>query len=272
MASTTAQGEAGLKASVLIGAYNNADTVLRAIDSILGQTLRDLEVIVVDDGSRDQTARLVAKIEDPRVRLLALPHMGIARSLNAGLAAADSPYVAIQDADDWSLPARLDRQVAFLDANPDVVVVGCRMREVGPDGVELRPRTTFTRGNVGSALLRFNPIPNTSACFRREAILALGGYDAHLRYAAEYDLWLRAAERHTVCTLDEVLAVRTMSGVNVAARRERAQLAETVRILFAAARRRRSVSPLPGAVLPMVSWATPLPIKRAVRRRFGQAP
>jgi glycosyltransferase involved in cell wall biosynthesis len=258
--------------SVLIGAYDNGPTLGRAIDSILAQTLADLELIVVDDGSTDDTPALVAAVGDPRVRSLPLPHMGISRSLNEGLRAARAPFVAVQDADDWSLPERLERQVAVLEERPEVAVVGCRMREVDPGGAELRARTSFAAGDVRAALLRFNPIPNTSAAFRREAILALGGYDPRWRYAMEYDLWLRAAERHVVWTLDETLAVRTMSGVNVAARRERAQLAEIAHIHARAMRRRRSLGGWRGAALPAVSWATPLPVKRAVRRRLGQAP
>jgi glycosyltransferase involved in cell wall biosynthesis len=258
--------------TVLIGAYDNAATLGRAIDSILAQTLTELELIVVDDGSTDDTPRVVAAVEDPRVRSLPLAHMGISRSLNEGLAAARAPLVAVQDADDWSLPERLERQVGLLDARPEVAVIGCRMREVDPDGAELRPRTSFVAGDVRDALLRFNPIPNTSAAFRREAILALGGYDARWRYAMEYDLWLRAAERHVVWALDETLAVRTMSGVNVAARQERSQLAEIARIHARAMRRRRSIAGWRGAALPVVSWATPLPVKRFVRRRLGQAP
>jgi glycosyltransferase involved in cell wall biosynthesis len=258
--------------TVLIGAYDNAATLGRAIDSILTQTLTDLELVVVDDGSTDHTPQVLATVDDPRVRSLPLAHMGISRSLNEGLRAARAPLVAVQDADDWSLPERLERQVAMLDTRPEVAVVGCRMREVAPDGAELRPRTSFAAGDVGHALLRFNPIPNTSAAFRRDAIIALGGYDPRWRYATEYDLWLRAAERHVVWTLDETLAVRSMSGVNVAARRERAQLAEIARIHARAMRRRRSFAGWRGAALPVVSWATPLPVKRAVRRRLGQAP
>ena len=258
--------------SVLIGAYDNEETIGRALDSILAQTVEDLELIVVDDGSTDGTAALVDAVADPRVRRLALPHMGISRSLNAGLAEARAPVVAIQDADDWSEPERLERQLALLDERPDVAVVGVRMREVGPDGAELRPRTVLAEGDVRPALLRWNPIPNTSAAFRREAVLAAGGYDPRYRYAMEYDLWLRLAESSGVWALPEVLATRTMSGVNVAARKERESLAEGVAIRVAAMRRRRSLAGAPWAALPAISWATPLPVKRAVRRRLGQAP
>ena len=116
--------------TVLIGAYNNAPTLGRAIESILGQTVRDLELIVVDDGSTDATPELARGVADERVRYLPLAHMGIARSLNAGLREARAPFVAVQDADDWSEPDRLERQLEVLENRAEVAVVGCRMHEV----------------------------------------------------------------------------------------------------------------------------------------------
>ena len=260
------------RVTVLIGCWNNAPTLRRAIDSILGQTLRELELIVVDDGSTDETPQLVRAIEDERVRYLPLEHMGISRSLNEGLKAARAPYVAIQDADDWSLPERLERQLAVLDADPSVAVVGCRMREVDPGGRELRPRTAFRAGVVNDVLLRFNPIPNTSATLRRDLALAAGGYDPRLRYAMEYDLWLRLADRHRIVALGEVLAVREMGTANVAATKERAQIREGLAIRLATLRRRRTLRGARGLVLPAISYLTPLPAKRALRRALGQAP
>jgi glycosyltransferase involved in cell wall biosynthesis len=260
------------RVSVLIGCWNNADTLERAARSILDQTLEDLELVVVDDGSTDSTPELVASLGDPRVRYLPLEHMGIARSLNHGLRAATAPLVAIQDADDWSEPERLEREVAVLESRPDVAVVGCRMFEVDEDGRRIEPRTTFAAGDVRPVLMRFNPIPNSCACFRREAALELGGYDARYRYAMDYDLWLRLAERHGVVTLDEPLATRRMSGTNVAARKERAQVAETVAMRLRAMRRRRSPRGSSGVAVAALSWVTPLPLKRRLRRRRGQAP
>jgi glycosyltransferase involved in cell wall biosynthesis len=260
------------RVSVLIGCWNNASTLREAIDSILGQSLRELELIVVDDGSTDDTPELVRGISDARIRYLPLEHMGISRSLNMGLREARAPVVAVQDADDWSLPERIERELGVLDSRPEVAVVGCRMREVGPDGRELRPRTSFAAGEVSRALMRFNPLPNSCAAFRREPALAVGGYDPRYRYAMDHDLWLRLADEHLVFTLDETLAVRRMGPSNVAARRERAQLAETLRIRARALRRRRTLRGARGLLLPGISYVTPLRLKRAVRQRLGQAP
>ncbi len=262
------------RVSVLIGCWNNSATLGKAIDSILGQTLRELELIVVDDGSTDASAEIVraAAASDPRVRHLPLAHMGISRSLNEGLRAAAAEFVAFQDADDWSLPERLERELAVLESRSEVAAVGCRMLEVDATGRKLTPRTTFAAGDINDVLLSFNPIPNSCAIVRRAVVLELGGFDARYLYAMDYDLLLRLADRHVVTTLDRSLAVRSMSGVNVAARNERAQTAEAVRIRLATLRRRRTLRGAHGLALPLLSLATPLALKRAARRRAGQAP
>jgi len=146
------------------------------------------------------------------------------------------------------------------------------MREVDLDGRVLRSRTTLASGDVSAVLLRFNPIPNSSAAFRREVALAVGGYDPRYRYAAEYDLWLRIGERHRVVALNEELCTRVMGGTNVAARAERAQLAEGIAIRIRALRRRRSLRGARGLLRPVVSYALPMASKRALRKRRGQAP
>ncbi|HWC49158.1 MAG TPA: glycosyltransferase family 2 protein [Solirubrobacterales bacterium] len=261
--------------TVLIGAYENEDTVARAVASILAQTERDLELIVIDDGSRDGSAAAAQEAigSDPRGRVMRLErNLGIARSLNAGLEAAAAPFVAIQDADDFSDPNRLERELAALDSEPDVAVVGSRMREVDEQGRELQPRTSFAAGDVGPVLLRFNPIPNGSALIRRDAARAVGGYDPRYRYATEYDLWLRLAEHHRLLALDEELGTRVMGGGNVAARAERAQLAEGLKIRTRALRRRRTLQGASGLLRPAFSYALPMRVKRNLRERRGQAP
>jgi len=260
---------------VLIGAYENEDTVARAVASILVQTEWNLELIVIDDGSRDGSAAAAQEAigSDPRGRVMRLErNLGIARSLNAGLEAAAAPFVAIQDADDFSDPNRLERELAAIASEPDVAVVGSRMREVDEQGRELQPRTSFAAGDIGPVLLRFNPIPNGSALIRRDAARAVGGYDPRYRYATEYDLWLRLGERHRLLALDEALGTRVMGGGNVAARAERAQLAEGLAIRLRALRRRRTLQGASGLLRPALSYALPASVKRALRRRRGQAP
>ena len=261
--------------TVLIGAYDNEPTVARAIASILGQSEPRLELIVIDDGSSDGSAAAAEAAigADPRGTVMRLErNVGIARSLNEGLRAARAPVVAIQDADDHSAPERLERQLGLLAQEPEVAVVGARMREVDAAGRLLAPRTSFAAGDVGPTLMRFNPIPNGSAAFRRDAVLTLGGYDPRYRYAAEYDLWLRVAERHRVLALDVELCTRVMGAANVAARAERAQLAEGIAIRARALARRRTLRGAGGMLRPALSYLLPISLKRALRERRGQAP
>jgi glycosyltransferase involved in cell wall biosynthesis len=260
------------RVSVLVGTWNKAATLRRAIDSILAQTVRELELIVVDDGSTDETTDVVLAVPDRRVRYVRLPHVGISRSLNAGLREASAEVVAFQDADDWSLPQRLERQLDVLRTRPEVAVVGCQMKEVDEHGREFRPRFGLATGDVGGMLLRFNPIPNGCAALRRSAVLRVGGYDSRYRFAMDYDLWLRLAEHHAIVNLPDVLAVREMSRSNVAATRERAQVAESIRLKAAAFRRRRSLRGVAGLIRPALSFLAPLALKRALRRARNQAP
>jgi glycosyltransferase involved in cell wall biosynthesis len=257
--------------SAIIGTWNRARFLPDAIGSLLGQTVEDLELIVADDGSTDGTAELVRGIDDARVRYLPGPHVGISRNLNRALEAARAEIVALLDSDDWSLPTRLERQLEVLDSRPEVAVVGHRMSEVDERGRELDPRATFAAGDVNGELMSFNPISNSCATFRRAAVLELGGFDPSYRFSVDYDLWLRVADRHVVHTLDEVLGVRRMHPGSVSIEREREQLRAAMRARVATIRRRRSLRGATGLVLPAISYVTPLALKRARRRRLGQA-
>jgi glycosyltransferase involved in cell wall biosynthesis len=260
------------RVTVLIGCWNNAPTLPRAIDSILAQTLSDLELIVVDDGSTDQSAEIADRYEDPRLRRLELEHMGIARSLNRGMEAARAPVVAFQDADDYSGPERLERQLAALEARSQVAVVGCWMDEVDEAGRPLEPRQPRLEGSVGPELVRFNPIPGTSAMVRRAAALDAGGFDPTFRFAADYDLWSRLSDQSEIVCLGEVLAVRQMSSAQAGSRNERDQIREGLRIRRERIRRRRDLGAARHLLRPLASLLAPVALKGWVRRRRGMAP
>ena len=260
------------RVTAMVGTLNYAHLLPRAIGSLLGQTVQDLEVLVVDDGSTDDTEAVVTGLGDPRVRYLKLDHVGIARSLNRGLEEARADVVVVQDADDVSLPTRIERQLEVLESRPEVAVVGCLMREVDDDGRELTRRLPIATGDVRDALMRFNPIPNTAAAFRRDAVRAAGGYDPRYRLAVDYDLWIRMSERHVVVNLGEELALRRMGTDNLGQSSEREMLREMIDLRVRALRRRRSLRGVTGLARPMLSLALPVPLKQRLRRARGQAP
>src|SRR5262245_23084317 len=128
------------RVSVVVPTFNRAGTLPSSLASLLEQEDVDLEVVVVDDGSTDDTPELLASFGDARLRPLRIPHAGIAAARNAGVAASRTPYVAFHDSDDLALPGRLATPVTFLDAHDDidVVIQNGRMmaREEDPSGGE----------------------------------------------------------------------------------------------------------------------------------------
>ena len=158
------------RVSVVTTVYNGAPYFDRAIPGILEQTFDDFELIVVDDGSQDGTAELLRQAagRDPRVRVFSPGRLGAAAAYNYGVAQATGEYVARQDFDDRSYPERLRLQVAFLDAHPDVGVVGGYYVLVDENRGERYVRMPPTEHDaIVAAMARYIPLAHTVATFRR---------------------------------------------------------------------------------------------------------
>jgi glycosyltransferase involved in cell wall biosynthesis len=185
--------------SVLLPCYNAAATLPEALDSLQRQTLQDIEIVAVDDGSSDATPAILAEraAADPRLKPLTAAHAGIVAALNAGLERCASPLVARMDADDRAHPERLARQCAHLDAHPDVGVVSCRVAGFPPQAVRQGfavylewLNALLSDAEIRREIFIESPLPHPSLCLRREALLQVGGYQDH-GWAEDYDLLLR---------------------------------------------------------------------------------
>jgi hypothetical protein len=187
----------------------NGEAYLReAVDSILGQTFTDFELIIVDDGSTDRTPEILRSIRDPRVRLLTNPsNLGLARSLNLGMAKAVGEFIARQDADDVSEPDRFERQVAFLDGHPETALLGSAHTEIDAHGRVLGHVDAHCRRvTILWWMLFFCPFAHSAIVFRKQPVLeAVGGYDPSYRYSTDYEYWTRIADRFAVANLPEPL-------------------------------------------------------------------
>jgi glycosyltransferase involved in cell wall biosynthesis len=203
-----AAGEASV--SVVIPAYNAADTIGRALDSVAAQTVPPDEVIVVDDGSTDGTAALVAARTDLPIRLIASPgRSGAAAARNLGIAAARGEFVAFLDADDEWLPEKLARQLAVIVPAPRMSFVACRSFEYAHDGSPIGPIhadvPVVTGPEAWRTLLAATFVSTPCVLARRSVLQAIGGFDQSLPIAEDQDLWIRLALAGEVGFVDEVL-------------------------------------------------------------------
>ena len=254
--------------SVLMGVWNGAPRVREAVVSVLGQTMGDLELIVVDDGSFDGTAAILESFGDPRLRIERRERAGLTSALNRGLALARAPLVARLDADDVALPERVARQVAYLDAHPDVGLLGTAAREVDPSGRELRtvsPPTDDTA--LRRALIRENPFVHSSMVMRRAAVDLVKGYDPGFPVAQDYDLWMRMSRVTRMANLAEPLVIRRILPGRVTAMRDTERLHAEARVRWRAVR--AGTYPawcLLFALRPLLARVIPTSTRRRLRR------
>ncbi|MDO9713513.1 glycosyltransferase [Paracraurococcus lichenis] len=203
--------------SVLIKTFNHAPYVRQTIESLLSQSFQDFEIIATDDGSTDETAAILRSFGDPRIQLGVLPcNSGIAAAMNATLARARGRYLAILNSDDWALPDRLQTQVAFLDAHPEVSLLFSLPQPVDEVG---RPTQAYNDFRVPMSLPDFsrrswlrqfffygNCLCAPTAMIRREAYVAAGSYNRRLTNLSDLDMWIRMLlAGHHIHVLPEAL-------------------------------------------------------------------
>jgi glycosyltransferase involved in cell wall biosynthesis len=265
--------------SVIIPTYNRAHCVAHAITSALRQTHAAVEVLVVDDGSRDGTQRLLAERfgGDRRVRVIGQDNAGVAAARNTGLAAAAGDYLAFLDSDDWWYPWKLEAQLAALDAFPEAGMVWSDMEAVDPAGTLVAPRYlrhyygayrwfptqrelfAHTRavgghrvhaGDIFSAMVTGNLVHTSTVLLRRDRLQLVGGFDTALAPAGEdYDFHLRTCREGPVAFVDTAtIRYQTGTGDRLTAHR-RAMAANFLAILTRTLERDRARIDLPAAML-----------------------
>ncbi|MBF0273556.1 MAG: glycosyltransferase family 2 protein, partial [Magnetococcales bacterium] len=192
-------GMSAPRVTVLTSVFNGGAYLEQAIAAIHRQSFTDFEFLLIDDASTDATPAMLAEwaCRDPRIRVVRNDsNLGLTRSLNKGIRLARGPWIARQDADDWSLPERLERQLAYLDSYPEVGVLGTAAWWVDAQGnPEPKPRVQpVEHAEIRWQLLCTNPFFHTSVMFARELALACP-YDESWRFGQDFDLWGRLLTR-----------------------------------------------------------------------------
>lgn len=212
-----------LNISVVIPVHNGEAYLAQAVESVLAQAHRDLELLIVDDGSTDATASIIRRYADadPRVRCLTQQNRGVAAAGNRGLEEAHAAWVARLDADDVFLPGKLERQIAFLARYPDARIVGTLAWFINRAGKPLGLVGTegpFTPAEYGRLVRGNRPVyfVNSSTLMHRDTVLAVGGYRDAFAPAEDVDLWIRMAEKgHLMLKVPEPLLLYRLHGASL---------------------------------------------------------
>ncbi|MBD2092757.1 glycosyltransferase [Microcoleus sp. FACHB-1515] len=205
--------------SVVIPVYNGAKTIQETIESVQKQTLSDLEIIVVDDGSQDNTIAVLAAIADPRLKVIAGAHAGANVARNRGLHASSGEYVSFLDADDLWTPNKLEAQLQALRSHPKAGVAYSWTDRIDEQGNYLRRGGYLSvNGNALAELLITNFVENGSnPLILREAAIEVGGFDECLTACQDWDMWLRLAARYEFVAVSEVQIFYRLSTNSISA-------------------------------------------------------
>jgi glycosyltransferase involved in cell wall biosynthesis len=195
--------------SVVLPTYNREDVVGRAIESVLEQSYRDFELIVVDDGSTDDTAAVVRSFDDPRVAFLEYEeNSGAPAARNTGIREAAGEFIAFQDSDDEWHPEKLEKQMeVFADAPPSVGVVYTGFTRVGEETETYHPGPGVDpkEGDVHQSLLRQNFVTTQAAVVRAQCFEDVGGFDERLPRFQDWELWIRISREYAFKLVDQSL-------------------------------------------------------------------
>jgi len=246
--------------SVIMPVRNGKERWLReAIASVLAQDFGDFELLIIDDGSAAGDAALLDQLagSDPRIRLFHQAAQGIVAALNRAVAEARGPYLARLDCDDRARPQRLMRQLAFMQANPRIVLVGSFAERIDRCGnIVGRLAPPIETAKLLRTLQRTNPFVHSSIMMMNAVVRKVGGYRAAFRAAEDYDLWLRMAEAGEIAVLPEVLVEYRIHETNLS-RRDAIRQSFSVRLAqhCADARRRGARDPSADLAAPPDWWA-----------------
>ncbi|HXZ45064.1 MAG TPA: glycosyltransferase [archaeon] len=247
--------------SVVMAALDGEKYLEEALGSILGQSFRDFEFIIINDGSTDNTASILQRYADldARLRPFHQRNRGVTAALNMGCRVARGKYIARMDADDIACPDRFERQVDFLERHPAVAVLGGAIELINGKGAPIRRvRFPVEDRQIKEILPPGNCFSHPSIMMRKDAFDAMGGYRMPFLHAEEYDLWLRMAECYDLANLPDVLLYYRIHARQVTARHLRQQVVSDL-AAKATARIRRATGqdpPLPAPGVNADSLAT----------------
>lgn len=227
--------------SVLMTVRNGERFISESIDSVLGQTFDDFELIIIDDKSDDGTSDIISEFQKSDSRVICIrndDNRGAYKSLNIGINASNGTYISILDSDDLMLKDRLERQVDFLENNPEYGLVGCAIDVIDEHGTYQHTQYYPTdHEGAKKALPRRNAFNHPSVMYRRNLAERIGGYDEKYRNSMDYDLCIKLSSVSKSCNLRDVLTKYRVHSSNASKKNIKIQSRAAVYVLLNAIKR-----------------------------------
>ena len=259
------------KVSIIMGVWNGAQHLKESINSILTQTFSDVEFVVVNDASTDDTAHILAAYaaQDPRITVVTnAQNLGLTRSLNVGIRASRGTYIARMDAGDTSEPTRFAEQVQFLDEHPDHGLVGAWTHVIDEDS-HIIGEMKYPTDNVSlkKDLIKYNPFVHSSVMMRRDIVEKAGLYNESWKYAQDYELFFRMSKYAKIANIGAYLASYRMSPVSITSRKNKQQVIFAIRACIKAIREGQyGIASYRFVLKPLLGYLMPYSFKMAIKK------
>lgn len=195
------------KVSVVMSVYNGERYIKESIESVLNQSEKDFEFIIIDDGSTDKSLEIIKEYEerDDRIKLISRENKGLIYSLNEGIELSNSEYIARMDCDDISNPERLEEQLKYMKEN-NLAICGSFAESIDKDGNEIGDMVYPTGlNNIRRFAILHNPFIHPSVMFKKSIIQKVGSYKSFFKYIEDYELWTRIIFKHSVDNIPKQL-------------------------------------------------------------------
>lgn len=264
------------KVSVIMSVYNEEEIVMDAIESILNQTFKNFEFIIVNDGSTDKTPEILENYtkKDKRIKIITnSKNIGLTKSLNKAIKQARGKYIARMDADEISFKHRFEKQVEFLERNFDIALVGSFTKIVNKkNGKILNFKPFLDYQSIKKAMFFSNQFSHSSVMLRRDIIQELGGYNEDFIFAQDYELWLRIMQKWKIVNIPKFLGVdyRREKGIGETKRRKQIYFGNKAKINAI----RQGIYPLYYIIFlpwPFISILIPDRIKKLLKKIIFQS-
>lgn len=212
------------KVSVIMSVYNGERFLSESIESILNQTFNDFELVIINDGSTDNTEKILESYNDSRIKVFNQKNVGLTKSLNKAIKLSRGEYIARMDADDCALPERFQKQVNFLDVHTDIGMIGTQNMVIDEQGKVIgKKRYPVSDNELRKVLIKYNPFLHASVMIKKEVFETVGLYNENKIRGQDYELWFRIAKHFKLANIQENLMLQRWRGDNTSLLNENEQ-------------------------------------------------